>query len=337
MKAQELDNSPNISAIERLKSLVGDELEKVDSVIWSQVKSHVDLIPEMSEHTISAGGKRLRPILTLASAGLCGYEGTSHIDIAASVEFIHTATLMHDDVVDGSKLRRGLLTANNVWGNRESILVGDFLLAKAFHLMGAAKSLDVYRILSNAAVVISEGEVLQLSAIDNIENAESWYFSVVRAKTAELFAAACEVSAILANKSVKERLALREYGLNLGIAFQIVDDALDYSAKQEKLGKNIGDDFREGKVTLPVIFAYRNGTDIQKEFWNNAVKSDNNSDEDLALAIEYMTINGVVNSSMEVAKQYIAKAYESIDIFSDDSVYKKPLVDLLDYVIQREF
>jgi len=334
VKAQNNITKQSNTPLLTLKQLLKSDIEKVDELIYKLVINKIDLIPEISNHTISSGGKRLRPLLTLASAKLCGYKGSNHIDLAASVEFIHTATLLHDDVVDKSDLRRGNKTANNLWGNKESILVGDFLLGKSFDLMGAANSLDIYRILSNAAVVISEGEVLQLSASGNIEDGKEQYFTIISAKTAELFAAACEVGAVLAEKPTAEVEAIRNYGLNLGIAFQIVDDLLDYFSSENDMGKSVGDDFKEQKVTLPVIKAYKNSSDEEKAFWQRCINDGSQSEDDIKTAINYMKSHNVYETVMEKAFEYADIAKKSLEVF-EDSEYKSTLIDIADFSVKR--
>jgi len=321
-----------------LRELVEGELDKVDELIFSLIASKIDLIPEISEHTISSGGKRLRPILTLASSKMCGYENSdeANINLAACVEFIHTATLLHDDVVDKSDLRRGKVTANSLWGNKESILVGDFLLGKAFSLMGSAKSLDVYRILSNAAVVISEGEVMQLAATGNIEAATRQYEDIIKAKTAELFAAACEVGGVISNKSEAECAALRDYGMNLGIAFQIADDVLDYSQDAKLLGKNVGDDFKDRKVTLPLIIAYKQANEIERGFWERVIDENHQEEGDLEDAISLIKKHNALEKSMQKAMDYADSARKSMDIFPDSDI-KPALLSVLDFAVQRKF
>ena len=236
--------------IENLVRLVQADMERVNAMILSRTGSDVTMIPEVASHLISSGGKRLRPMLTLACAALGGYAGEGHVKLAAAVEFMHTATLLHDDVVDGSEMRRGKAAARMVWGNEASVLVGDFLLGQAFRMMVEVGSLRCLDILSTAAAVIAEGEVMQLAAAKNTETTEDEYLAVIRSKTAELFAAACEVGPVLAGQGKAEEAACRSFGSNLGIAFQLVDDALDYGGRAADLGKNVGDDFREGKITL---------------------------------------------------------------------------------------
>ncbi|HIV78437.1 MAG TPA: polyprenyl synthetase family protein, partial [Candidatus Sphingomonas excrementigallinarum] len=265
--------------------LVADDMNAVNQVIIDRMRSEIPLIPQLAGHLISGGGKRMRPMLTLASAQLLGYQGTSHHVLAAAVEFIHTATLLHDDVVDGSDLRRGRRTANIIWGNPASVLVGDFLFSRSFQLMVDAGSLKVLNILSGASAVIAEGEVNQLTAVRQVGLPEERYLSIIDAKTAALFAAACRIAAVVAERPEAEELALEAYGRNLGIAFQLIDDAIDYVSDAGTMGKDAGDDFREGKMTLPVILAYARANDEERAFWKDAVEGRRTSDEDFAHAI----------------------------------------------------
>lgn len=319
-----------------LRGLVQEELSQVDELIYSMIASKIDLIPEISEHTISSGGKRMRPILTLASAKLCGFSGKESVALAACVEFIHTATLLHDDVVDKSEMRRGSKTANSLWGNKESVLVGDFLLGKAFDLMGEAQSLEVYSILSNAAVVISEGEVMQLAATGKIDEAKNLYLKIIEAKTAELFAAACQVGGVVAKKKKHESDLLRSYGMNLGIAFQIADDALDYSSSESKMGKNSGDDFRERKVTMPVIISYDEGSTDEKSFWVRTINEGNQQDGDVENAFSLVKKHNAVAKSLDNARLYISPAKEALGIFADSDI-KSAMLDILDFTVDRQF
>ena len=247
------------ASLESLMHLVGDDLNKVNHTILDRMESRAPLIPQLAGHIIASGGKRLRPMLTLACTRLCGYVGERQIGLAAAVEFIHTASLLHDDVVDESDMRRGEATANLLWGNQPSVLVGDFLFSRAFQIMVADGSLEVLRVLANASAIIAEGEVMQLETLNNVELAEEKYLQVVTAKTSALFSAACSIGALIAGKGRAEEEALDSFGRNLGMAFQLVDDTLDYSAQQATLGKTIGDDFRECKVTMPVLLAFRRG------------------------------------------------------------------------------
>src|SRR6202158_87406 len=276
-------------SIERLSALVRADLERVNSLIISRTGSEVTMIPEVANHLISSGGKRLRPMLTLATSALTGYRGDGHVKLAASVEFMHTATLLHDDVFDASEMRRGKLAARMLWGNEASVLVGDFLLGQAFKMMVEVGSLRALDILSAAAAIIAEGEVMQLAAAKNLDTTEDAYLSVIRGKTAELFAAACEVGPVLAGGQRAEQAACRSFGMNLRIAVPLVDDAVDYCGKAAKLGKNVGDDFREGKITLPVVLAFRRGNDSERAFWSKALERGEIGDADLDHAIGLMT------------------------------------------------
>jgi len=254
-----------------LTAIVAEDMALVNQLILKRMESPVALIPQLAGHVISAGGKRLRPMLTLASAKLCGYHGERHIMLATCIEFIHTATLLHDDVVDDSKLRRGLETANSVWGNQASVLVGDFLFSRSFELMVEDGSVKVMGILSSASARLAEGEVMQLLTANDTETGESAYLDVIKAKTAKLFAASCRLGAIVADRPSVEEEGLEAFGMNLGVAFQLIDDVLDYSAKQATLGKTVGDDFHEGKITLPVILAFRRGDDEERHFWRRTL------------------------------------------------------------------
>src|SRR4029079_1487717 len=272
-------------SLQPLLYIVSGDMEAINRIILDKAVSDVELIPELAHHLIDSGGKRLRPMLALAACKLCGYSGTGHIRVASAIEFMHTATLLHDDVVDESGLRRGKQTARMLWGNQASVLVGDFLLGQAFRMLVDVGSLPVLRILSNAAAVIAEGEVMQLAAANNTTTTEDDYLSIINAKTAALFSAAAEVGAAITNKPAAEQAALRSYGKNLGIAFQLVDDALDYSGDSLRLGKSVGDDFREGKITLPVILSFRRGTDHERESWNRTIAEGEIADGDLDQAI----------------------------------------------------
>ena len=265
-------------SIERLVKLVAPDMERVNGCILSRTGSDVAMIPEVANHLIASGGKRLRPMLTVAMAQLAGYSGDGHIKLAAAVEFMHTATLLHDDVVDESDMRRGKLAARMLWGNEASVLVGDFLLGQAFKMMVEVASLRALEILSAAAAVIAEGEVMQLTAAKNTATTEDEYLTVIRSKTAELFAAACEVGPVVASRPKAEQAACRSFGMNLGVAFQLVDDALDYGGMAQKLGKNVGDDFREGKITLPVVLAFRRGSDEERRFWRRTLEQSEATD-----------------------------------------------------------
>jgi len=322
--------------IKTLQALVADDMNLVNELILKHMQSPVALIPELAGHLISSGGKRLRPMLTLASAQMLGYDGKRHIGLATAVEFIHTATLLHDDVVDESNMRRGKKTANLIWGNQPTVLVGDFLFSRAFELMVESDSLRVLKILSNTSAVITEGEVLQLTTANDLSTSEDKYLEVITAKTAVLFAAACEVAGVVSEQGREVEEALDAYGKYLGVAFQLVDDALDYSAKQATLGKEIGDDFREGKVTLPVILAYRRGTEDEKKFWKRTVERRKQEDGDLEEAIRVMTSHDTLGDTIERARHYGAMAKDALAIFKDGPA-KTALRDIVDFCIERAY
>ncbi len=321
-------------ALAHLIALVRDDLEACNRAIVARMDSPVALIPQLAAHIVAAGGKRLRPVLTLAAARMCGYAGTRHVQLAACVEFIHTATLLHDDVVDESLLRRGLASANAVFGNKASVLVGDFLFARAFQLMVEDGSLAVLRILSAAAATIAEGEVLQLATQNDLSTPEDRYLDVVRGKTAALFAAACEVGAVVAGRPEQEAAALRDYGLNIGIAFQLVDDALDYAADQAVLGKTVGDDFREGKITLPVLTAYAAGNGAERAFWQRTIEASEQTETDLDHALTLMAARDAIPVTLARAAEFAAQAKESLETFAD-SAFRRALLEVADYTVRR--
>lgn len=316
--------------------LVGDDLIKVNHTILDRMHSRAPLIPQLAGHIIASGGKRLRPMLTLAATRLCGYVGERQIGLAAAVEFIHTASLLHDDVVDASDLRRGDATANVLWGNQPSVLVGDFLFSRAFQIMVQDGSLEVLRVLANASAVISEGEVMQLETLNNVEIPEEKYLEVVTAKTAALFAAACRIGAVIAGRGTVVEDALENFGRNLGIAFQLVDDTLDYSAQQITLGKTVGDDFREGKVTLPVLLAYRRGDEAERTFWRRCIADGAQRDGDLDAAIEILQRHDALHDSIDRARHYGAMARDGLGIFPDGEA-KRALIDVVDFCIERAY
>lgn len=322
------------SSLDALKSYVADDLKAVNQLILRRMDSQVDLVPQLAGHIIAAGGKRLRPLLTLGAAKLCEYTGDRHISLATCVEFIHTATLLHDDVVDESHLRRGKETANALFGNQASVLVGDFLFSRSFELMIEDGSLDVLRILSHASSVIAEGEVLQLMTTNDTQTSEDTYLEVIKAKTAQLFAAACRIGAVVSDRPRIEEEALESYGMNLGIAFQLIDDVLDYSAKQATLGKSIGDDFKEGKISLPVILAFRRGDEIEREFWHRTLEKLDQNKDDFAHALHLMEKHGALKDSVERARHYGAIARDSLGIFEDGPI-KVIFSDLIDFCIER--
>lgn len=323
----------DVPSIDRILRLTRADMERVNTLILSRTGSDVMMIPEVANHLISSGGKRLRPILTLAAARLCGYEGEGHVKLAAAVEFMHTATLLHDDVVDESDMRRGRKTARMLWGNQASVLVGDFLLGQAFRMMVEVGSLDALDILSKAASVIAEGEVMQLAAAKSMETNEEQYLAVIESKTAALFAAACEVGPTIADRADR-RAALARYGLSLGIAFQLVDDALDYAGDAEALGKRVGDDFREGKVTLPVILAHRRGNADERAFWTRTIERGEIADGDLATAQGYMRKHKTIEETMARARHHGSAALDALDVFSADE-WKSALSDVVAFSIAR--
>ena len=325
-------------ALTSLVALLGADLEACNRTIVARMDSPVALIPQLAAHIVAAGGKRLRPLLTLASARLCGYPGDTggarHVKLAACVEFIHTATLLHDDVVDESVLRRGLASANAVFGNQASVLVGDFLFARAFQLMVEDGSLAVLAILSRAAATIAEGEVLQLVTQNDLSTSEARYLEVIKGKTAALFAAACQVGAVVAERPESDAAALAEYGLNLGIAFQLVDDALDYAADQAVLGKTIGDDFREGKITLPVLVAYHDGDAAERDFWHRTIETSEQNEADLDRAVHLMERHAAIGTTLGRAAGFAAAAKAALGAFPDNA-FKRALLDVADYTVNR--
>ncbi|MEX0695625.1 MAG: polyprenyl synthetase family protein [Rhodospirillales bacterium] len=327
----ERDKRPSL---DELHDLIAGDLKAVNEEIVKRMQSPVALIPQLASHIVAAGGKRLRPMLTLASAQLCGYQGNRHVTLATCVEFIHTATLLHDDVVDESALRRGMQSANAIFGNKASVLVGDFLFSRSFELMVEDGSLKVLGILSRASSVIAEGEVLQLLTTNDTETGESQYLEVIKSKTAQLFAAACRIGAVVAERPKVEEDALDSFGMNLGIVFQLIDDVLDYRAEQAKLGKTVGDDFREGKITLPVILAFRRGNDEERTFWRRTLEDLEQTDDDLAHAIDLMEKHGALADSVDRARHYGAIARDALGIFKE-CAEKRALINLIDFCIQR--
>jgi octaprenyl-diphosphate synthase len=307
-------NKPSLDPLSRL---LGSDLEQVNQLIVDRMQSPVALIPQLAGHIVASGGKRLRPMLTLGCARLCGYRGTRHIALAAAVEFIHTATLLHDDVVDASDLRRGRETANAVWGNQPAILVGDFLFSRSFELMVADGTLHILEILSRASSIIAEGEVLQLMTQNNLQTTEASYLEVIRAKTAELFAAASRIGAVVAERPHEEEMALDRFGRDLGIAFQLVDDMLDFSARQTELGKSIGDDFRDGKVTLPILLAFACGDEEERAFWRRTLEDMDQCPEDLEHATALVERQGALAETLSRARGYAASAIKALSVFPD--------------------
>lgn len=319
---------------ERLAAALADEMAAVNVLIRERMASeHAPRIPEVTAHLVEAGGKRLRPMLTLAAAKLCGYDGPYHVHLAATVEFIHTATLLHDDVVDESAQRRGRPTANLLWDNTSSVLVGDYLFARSFQLMTETGSLDVLRILSNASATIAEGEVLQLTAAQDLATTEAIYLQVVRGKTAALFSAAMEVGGVIAGKDAATVQALFDYGDALGVGFQIADDLLDY-AGTDATGKNIGDDFRERKLTLPVIKAVAMADAEERAFWVRTIEKGKQNDGDLETALGLLAKHGTLEATRLEALEWMDKAKAALAVLPDHDI-KSMLVDLADYVVAR--
>ena len=329
-----LEEASKDAGLASLSTLIAADLGRVNQVILTRTGSDVTMIPEVANHLISSGGKRLRPMLTLAMAGLCGYDGDGHIKLAAAVEFMHTATLLHDDVVDQSDMRRGKAAARMLWGNEASVLVGDFLLGQAFKMMVEVGSLPCLDVLSSAAAVIAEGEVMQLSAAKNTETSEDEYLEVIRSKTAALFAAACEVGPIVAARPKVEATACRSYGANLGIAFQLIDDALDYGGTSAKLGKNVGDDFREGKITLPIVLSFRRGNESERDFWRRTLERSDIQDGDLETALATMRRHRALEDTIERARHYGAMERDALELFQS-SPWKKALLEAVDFCISR--
>ena len=339
MPVESLAHKPVIDAasvIDHLIEATHDGMEAVNRLILSRSDSSVDMVPEVANHLLDSGGKRLRPMLTIAASALFGGAGDNEIRFAAAVEFMHNATLLHDDVVDESDLRRGVDSANAIWGNKPSVLVGDFLFSRAFQLMVDAGSLKVLGILSNASAVIAEGEVQQLITANDISTDETAYLEVIQSKTAQLFAAAAQVGAVVAGATPEQEAALEAYGLNLGIAFQLTDDVLDYSAKQAELGKAVGDDFREGKITLPIILAVARGDAEERGFWQRTLEAQDIRDGDLEHAMALMARHGTLAESLERARFYGKAARAALHV-APASPLRDALEDLIDFTIERAF
>lgn len=333
-----LDGTTTVTAdaLGRLTALLERDLNATNQTIVARMDSPVALIPQLAAHLVASGGKRLRPLLTLASAKLCGYAGERHIKLAACVEFIHTATLLHDDVVDESQLRRGAASANAVFGNKPSVLVGDFLFARAFQLMVEDGSLEVLRILCGASATIAEGEVLQLTTQNDLTTSEDRYFEVIRGKTAALFAAACEVGAVIAGRTPAECAALAQFGMDLGMAFQLVDDALDYAAQQSELGKTVGDDFREGKLTYPVLLAIADATPEEQEFWTRTIENNEQDDADLATALTLINRHNTIARTLTRADAFITSACNALATFPESDM-RTTLIDVARFTTARRF
>ena len=329
----DVQRAPSLDA---LMALVAADMIGVNAVILERMQSKVALIPELAGHLIAGGGKRMRPMLTLACANLLGYPGTRHHKLAAAVEFIHTATLLHDDVVDGSGMRRGKRTANLIWGNPASVLVGDFLFSRAFELMVEDGSLKVLRILSHASAVIAEGEVELLTAQRQVATDEEQYLTIITAKTAALFAAACRVAPVVAEADEDCELALESFGKNLGIAFQLTDDVIDYASDAATMGKGVGDDFRDGKVTLPVILAYARGDEADRAFWRAAMAGERVGDDDLVQATGLLRSTDALSDTIERARQYGRRAIDALANVPSSKA-KAALVEAVEFAIARAY
>lgn len=338
--AKQQNTDTEQTPLERLSALLHDDMKAVNKSIIDHMQSDVPMIPQLAGYLIASGGKRIRPLLTLACTRLFDTATDRPFGLAASVEFIHTATLLHDDVVDGSDERRGQKAANLVFGNQASVLVGDFLFSRAFQLMTADGSLEVLRILSDASAIIAQGEVKQLTTANNLETSMDDYIEVVSAKTAALFAAACEIGPVIAGQDKQAQAALAEYGMALGIAFQIIDDVLDYNAEQEKLGKAIGDDFREGKMTAPVLIALENASDDERAFWTRTMGELQQEEGDLARAMDIMAAHDSLNKGVKLAEDYAAQAISALGTLpanARDSELGTALKDLITFVINRAY
>jgi octaprenyl-diphosphate synthase len=325
--------SPSLDSLFRL---LGADLARVNELIVARMHSPVALIPQLAGHIVAAGGKRLRPMLTLASARLCGYCGEDHLALATAVEFIHTATLLHDDVVDSSDLRRGRDTANAVWGNKPAVLVGDFLFARSFELMVEVGSLRILEILSGAAAVIAEGEVHQLITANDTATTETAYLEVIEAKTAALFAAGSQIGAVLADRPPEEEAALERFGRNLGIAYQLVDDMLDFSARQSELGKSVGDDFRDGKITLPILIAFARSNPEERGFWRRTLEEGEQGPGDLERAMRLLERHGALAETLARARAYAADAAQALTLFPD-SPLRRALEESAAFATERAF
>ena len=324
-----------INPLEALSQALAEDMAAVNTLIRQRMASeNAPRIPEVTAHLIEAGGKRIRPMMTLAAARLCGYRGDAHVKLAATVEFIHTATLLHDDVVDESAQRRGRPTANLLWDNKSSVLVGDYLFARAFQLMVEPGNLRALTILSNAAAVIAEGEVLQLTAAQNIATTEDTYFKVIRGKTAALFSAATQVGPVIAGAEESQVQALFNYGDALGICFQIVDDFLDYGGAGDGLGKNLGDDFREGKLTLPVIRAIAAADTTERAFWERTIGKGQQVEGDLDHAMSILARQGTLDSTRQAALDWAARAKSALQALPAHPL-RDLLADLADFVVKR--
>jgi octaprenyl-diphosphate synthase len=323
-------------AIARLRALVASDLDITNQFILQHLNSEVELIPTLGTHLINSGGKRLRPILLLIAARLCGYRGDRHALLAAVIEFIHTATLLHDDVVDKSDTRRGRATANAVWGNKAPILVGDFLFSRSFQILVEYADLEVLKVVADTCAIISQGEVMQLVVSEDLETSDAQYMQVVESKTASLFAAAARIGAVVAGQPVDMQERLARYGMLLGTAYQIVDDTLDYMTTRETLGKTIGADFQESKITLPVIHAYSHGDESERQFWKEAIELNHKPEGSLQRAIELIQARGSIEYTMARARQLAREARDALAPFPA-SPEKEALLELADFAVDRSF
>ena len=331
-----LKKSANSAYLE-LKNLLGDKLQKVENLIQEKLKSEVNLIQKMSNHHLRSGGKRLRALLTLESAKLTGYkEDKRDINLAACVELIHSATLLHDDVIDESELRRGVKTTNSVWGNQSSILVGDYLLSRCFEMMVEDGDLEVLKLLSSTSSKIAQGEVLQLQHKGEADLLEETYIDIINLKTASLFSAATKTGACLSGSNEKEKKALESYGRNLGLAFQIADDALDFYAKEKLFGKEIGKDFFEGKVTLPMIIIFQKGNKEEKNFLNEIMKKEKRTEHDFSNTLSLINKYNAVEATFKKAEYFVNVSYDALAIFPDNED-KKILQNLTSFSLNRSF
>ena len=329
-------NFNNQKKFGELHQFVINDLKKVDLLIKEKIENKINYIPEVASHLFKAGGKRIRPMLCLACARLCNYKGLKHINLSACIEFIHTATLLHDDVIDESKKRRGVITANNIWGNKSSVLVGDFLLSKSFELMTEVENIEVLKVLSETSSIIIEGEISQMISNRNMSTTEDEYLNIIKSKTSNLFATAAKINSYLTKSKVEYKNALDSFGMNLGTAFQIIDDLLDYKAVEKDMGKMVGDDFKEGKITLPVILALRRSNQIESNFWKKTIQSGEINPGDFQKACSILKKREVFDDIYIRAKHYGAIAKDALGIF-DNSKEKKFLINIVDFVINRSF
>ena len=334
MDAAKAAAAPVRGSIKILVDLARADMADVDRLIALRLQSPVSVIPALADHLIGAGGKRLRPLLTVAAARLAGATDERCLKLATAVEFIHTATLLHDDVVDGSKLRRGKVAAHLIWGGASSVLVGDFLFARAFELMVEAGSIRALDILAKASSVIAEGEVLQLTRAHDLNLDQATYLEIIKAKTAELFAASAEAGAVSSGAPEPKVAALRAYGLNLGLAFQLTDDALDYSGVAETLGKNAGDDFREGKATLPLLLAIARSGPREAAFWERAIGRREQTEADFRRARELIVGAGALQATLDLAADYAWTAKSALSVFPN-SDWRVALEELADFAVSR--